>query len=767
MKLVSNSTARQKAVWGPKRIIATVAILLVGLTPTMASAKEHSRHAARKKAGAPSQTVKNYKMDDAVTKHAKGRNGSAKISVIVTLVPGGQMPPEFKKFARGGTLGLINGQELELSANQLAKLAALPSVFRIHHNRSIGRDNYRTSVTVGARTVRESLGYTGAGIGIAVIDSGITTWHDDLTNTTSTLYPYGNQRVTKFVDFVNGQVLPYDDNGHGSHVAGIIAGNGTDSRGEKSGIAPGASLISLKVLNAAGQGTISNIIAALGWVAANAQTYNIRVVNMSVGAGIFESYWTDPLTLAAKAITDQGITVVVAAGNMGKNAAGHLQYGGIAAPANAPWVLTVGASSTNGTLTRNDDSMATFSSAGPSFLDYEAKPDLVAPGVGTVSLAVPGSTFYSTKATALIDGKPIRGTKSYLSLSGTSMAAPVVTGTVALMLQANPTLTPNLIKALLQYTAQPYKDPASTTAKSYSALRQGAGFLNALGAVRLAKYYKDPHAGDRMPVQRVWSKTFNWGAHRIKGGVIKPTANAWATNVVWGTAKTLGDTGDNIVWGTACADCGDNIVWGTADDGDNIVWGTGADGDNIVWGTADDGDNIVWGTADDGDNIVWGTDCGGADCDNIVWGTADPGDNIVWGTAEDGDNIVWGTAAGDNIVWGTSTDSDVTWGSAAEDVVIYSDEVIEPLPSLDAEFGDVPPPADPAPVAPPAEPTTTTTVTTSTDAVTGVVTTVTTVTTTTALDAVTGATTTTVTTTTDTTDSATGVTTTTVSTVTV
>jgi serine protease AprX len=171
---------------------------------------------------------------------------------------------------------------------------------------------------------------------------------------------------------------------------------------------------------------------------------------MSVGAGIHESYWTDPLTLATKKLTDKGITVVAAAGNLGQNSDGKLQYGGITAPGNAPWVLTVGASSTMGTLTRSDDEMARFSSAGPSFLDFEAKPDLVAPGVGTASLAVPGSTFYITKPDALLDGNPVMGSKAYLSLSGTSMAAPVVTGTVALMLQAN-SPDSNLIKALLQY----------------------------------------------------------------------------------------------------------------------------------------------------------------------------------------------------------------------------------------------------------------------------------------------------------------------------
>ena len=665
------SFGRHKAVWGPKRTIPALLLALTCMAPNFAAAKTHSHEAARKTPGVPGAAAKSYKLDDELTRRSNDRNGSNTTRVIVTLVPGAQLPPEFKKYSRNSKLDLINGQVIDLPNGLLKNIAVHPSVFRVHYDRPTESHNYRTAITVGARTVQQTLGYTGAGIGIAVIDSGITSWHDDLTNTTSTLFPYGNQRVTKFVDFVNGRTLPYDDNGHGSHVAGIIAGNGYDSKGEKSGIAPGASLISLKVLDANGQGTISNIIAALGWVAANANTYNIRVVNLSVGANIHESYWTDPLTLAAKAVTDKGITVVTAAGNRGKNAAGRLQWGGITAPANAPWVLTVGASSTMGTLTRNDDELASFSSSGPSYRDFEAKPDLVAPGVGTVSLAVPGSTFYLTKATALVDGKPVLGSKPYLTLSGTSLAAPVVAGTVALMLQANPALTPNLIKALLQYTAQSYgATNAAGQYSPYSAMRQGAGFLNTLGAVRLAKFYVNPKSGDRVPVQKVWSRTINWGNHRLTHGFIKPTANAWSNTVVWGAAKTLGADGDNIVWGTVAAD-GDNIVWGT----------TSSLLDNIVWGTASDLlGNIVWGTAADGDNIVWGTDCGGADCDNVVWGTVDV-NNIVWGTAADGDNIVWGTSSLlDNIVWGTATE---------DDPVVYSDEVVEPLPSLDLEFGDL------------------------------------------------------------------------------
>lgn len=651
-----------------------------------------STHVRVVPAGSPGSHVHGYKIDEEVTRR-KERPALERTPVIVTLVPGAQLPSEFRRFVRRQrTLAIINGEVLDLPNGVIRRLESRPEIFRVHYDRPIGAHNYRTSVTVGARSVRQTLGYTGAGIGVAVIDSGVATWHDDLTQGHSAqTYPYGNQRVAQFVDFVNGAILPYDDNGHGSHVAGIIAGNGYDSSNQKAGIAPDVSLIVLKVLDANGQGTISRLIAAMSWVAENHLTYNIRVVNLSVGAGIFESYHTDPLTLAAKRLTDLGVTVVTAAGNLGKNAQGQPQWGGITAPGNAPWVLTVGASSTMGTNTRSDDTMGGYSSRGPTHIDYLAKPDLVAPGTGSVSLAAPGSTFYTTRASSLLPGTIPLGVMPYLSLTGTSMAAPVVSGTVALMLQANPSLTPNLIKAILQYTSQRHA--------GYKPLEQGTGFLNTLGAVRLARFYALNPIGTRLPSQRSWSKAIIWGNRRLAGGYLSPLANAWATNVVWGTARTAVTEGDNVVWGTLCeTDC-DNVVWGTADvHGDNVVWGTMFGDDNVVWGTTFD-DNVVWGTtADDNvvwgtnvsdDNVVWGTDCGGGDCDNVVWGTAGFDDNVVWGTADFGDNVVWGTSCTgtecDNIVWGTSTDAWASSGADAEHQD-FADAAGEPEPDLEVEL---------------------------------------------------------------------------------
>jgi len=290
----------------------------------------------------------------------------------------------------GGTPGrrlpIINALAATVPNTALAPLSNSGAVRRLSFDRPAAGAMERTGATIGAPYVRQELGLDGAGIGVAVIDSGVTPWHDDL------LDPVANtQRVTQFVDLVNGISTPYDDYGHGTHVAGIIAGNGFDSDGARAGVAPAATLLVVKVLDGTGHGRISDMIAAFDYVVAHKSDFNIRVVNLSVATGVYESYDTDPLTVAARRVVDAGIVVVASAGNGGRNQQGDTQYGSITAPGNAPWVLTVGASSHMGTIDRADDTIAAFSSRGPSPVDHHAKPDLVAPGVGIESLSSPNS----------------------------------------------------------------------------------------------------------------------------------------------------------------------------------------------------------------------------------------------------------------------------------------------------------------------------------------------------------------------------------------
>ncbi len=525
----------------------------------------------------------------------------------------------------GGTLGrtlpILTARAARLPNSVVLLLAANPLVQRIALDRLMLGSTERTSATVGADPVRQQLGYDGDGIGVAVIDSGVTAWHDDLADPAAPT----TQRVDQFVDFVDGQTQPYDDYGHGTHVAGIIAGNGADSNGARTGIAPKSRLVVLKVLDEDGRGRISDVIAALDYAVAHKSEFNIRVINMSIGAGVYESYNTDLLTLAAKRAVEEGIVVVAAAGNHGRNDEGVTQHGAISAPGNAPWVITVGAASHMGTASRADDTIAAFSSRGPTAYDHAAKPDLAAPGVGIYSLSSPGSTLYDRWTNYLLPGAAGVPGLPYQSLSGTSQAAPVVAGTVALMLQANPSLTPNAVKAILQYTAEMYD--------GHSYLAQGAGFLNARGAVDLALAFTTAPAA-RAPSPSEWSGQVIWGNRQLQGGDLTSTANAWATDVAWGAATTDGT--ELVTWGESCegTECG--------------VGGSG-------W--------VNW-SAEQSVNIVWGDTCDGDDCETL-WATSDD-DIVVWGNSE-GDIVVWGNCNDDIVVWGNSEDDIVVWGNSEED----------------------------------------------------------------------------------------------------
>jgi serine protease AprX len=433
------------------------------------------------------------------------------------------------------------GQVATVPDSALSKLAARRDVLEVALDRPVAGSVERTGAAVGTDWVTEQLGFDGSGVGVAIIDSGVANWHDDL----------GSQTVVHFVDFVTELLAPHDDYGHGTHVAGIIAGNGYDSEGARRGVAPGARLVVLKVLDELGDGHISDVIAAIDYAIEYREQFNIRIINLSVAAGVHESYKTDPLTLAAKRAVDAGIVVVTAAGNLGRSPKGATQYGGITSPGNAPWVLTVGATNHQRTASRTDDIVAPFSSRGPTHIDGAVKPDIVAPGVGIESLADPSSTIYKTNPGARIDGTVDTVAAPYISLTGTSMAAPIAAGTVALMLEANPDLTPNLVKAILQYTAE--RRPR------YEIAAQGAGFLNARGAVQLAMELTGERTQTPDPTR--WSRQILWGDTRVRGGVITMDANAWRPGVIWGASAT--PDGEPVSWGTAPDS---NVPWKLSSD---------------------------------------------------------------------------------------------------------------------------------------------------------------------------------------------------------
>jgi serine protease AprX len=436
----------------------------------------------------------------------------------------------------------------------------------------------------------------GSGVTVAVVDSGVKP-HTDLPAT----------RIRAFVDFVNGKTTAYDDYGHGTHVAGIVAGSGAASNGQYAGVAPGASIVALKVLDATGAGKTSDVMAALEWVLANHLLHNIRVVNLSLGHPIYEAAATDPLVQLVDQLSRRGIVVVVSAGNMGRNTLGQTVYGSITSPANAQGAITVGAADTKNSLLRSDDVIASFSSRGPTRYDYFVKPDVIAPGYQIASLLASGSTL-ATKYPGNVVGS------SYFRLNGTSQAAPVVAGAAALALQANPALTAHTVKGIVQFTSQ--------RLRNIDVMSQGAGEINISGAVRFSKMVYAAQADgkpwmrtSRKPIAAdlLFGETAFWGRAIIWGPDVKAGTNAlyvrsdlWNDNIVWGYLF------NNIVWGMD-----DNIVWGHLFD--NIVWGMLLE-DNIVWGMTDD--NIVWGFDDSVagllfDNIVWGMD------DNIVWGASD------------------------------------------------------------------------------------------------------------------------------------------------
>ena len=347
-------------------------------------------------------------------------------------------------------------------------------------------------------------GSFGAGVGVAVIDSGIHTGSTDLIGNGRN--GVGASRVWYSQSFIPYETTPDDLYGHGTHVAGIIAGDGSNSYGplyfnDIHGVAPGAHLINLKVIDQNGVSNDAEVIQAIQTAIQLKDVFNIQVINLSLGRPAFESYTVDPLDQAVEQAWAAGITVVVAAGNGGRHEPGAITrgYGTIEVPGNDPLVITVGAMNTKGTATRSDDIITSYSSKGPTMGDAVVKPDLVAPGNLIFSIRIPGSTLDLAEPTnaaplSAYVTSPAGQAQNYFVLSGTSMAAAATSGAVASLLStsANANLTPDQVKARLMLTATKNFPQYSIITDSitgqkfdvaYDIFTVGAGYLNLDAAI--------------------------------------------------------------------------------------------------------------------------------------------------------------------------------------------------------------------------------------------------------------------------------------------
>jgi serine protease AprX len=521
--------------------------------------------------------------------HGRKDNDATDVIVQFTTIPGSRHRD--KILARGGTvtedLLFIKALHAKIPASKLDDLSEDAEVTYISPNRPVQAALNNATAAV-LTNYPWSLGLDGEGVGVAVIDSGVRMVEDLRTVTRKE-----RSRVTYSFDSIGGGT---DDlYGHGTHVAGIIAGNAAasscpDCDTPLQGVAPNARILNFHALDQNGAGTDTSVINAIYQAIAVKDEYNIRVMNLSVGRPVYESYTQDPLCQAVEAAWNAGIVVVVAAGNDGRdNSFNNNGYGTINAPGNDPYVITVGAMNTMGTPDRSDDVMTSYSSKGPTAIDHIVKPDIVAPGNKVISLQAQGSTLVKEYPANIppvgyyYDGNGLRPSPNYFTLSGTSMATPVVSAAAALLIQRHPWLTPDEVKARLMKSA--YKTfPQSTTITDsgvtytiqYDVFTVGAGYLD------LQEVFSERHRGDadlsaKSPTA-VYDPTTNTVHFVRDSSALWGSSAMWGSSTVWGANAFVGS--QSAMWGSSAL-WGSSAMWGSSTtDAFSALWGSSA-----MWGS--------------------------------------------------------------------------------------------------------------------------------------------------------------------------------------
>ena len=500
-------------------------------------------------------------------------------------------------------LSLIDAAAGFANAAGINAISLVPTVARIHHDATVGpRRSADPPVVAPPDQVSEvyplvvnanqiwQQGITGGGVTVAVLDSGVAA-DSDLVQPTN--------RILASVNFAD-QRLASDPGGHGTHIAGIIAGNGSRSGGEVVGIAPQANIVDVRVLGSLGSGRISSVVRGIEWVLAHRAVYNIRVINLSFGARANLSYRADPMAAAVEIAWRRGLVVVAASGNGGP-AGGTVDTPGI-----DPYAITVGATDDRGTLGRGDDLLAWFSAWGSA--DSNAKPDLVAPGRRIVSIRVPGSALDTLFPDRIVVA---RNGSTYFRLTGTSMATAVVSGAATLLLARRPDLSPDQVKALLVSTTQPYGQQSGQVLPDPTA--GGSGLLDTYAAMTSALTIPAPPTGGSGgllggglltgTLQTVAPLACANRALRPADGFARALFPVlYGSPLHWKDPTLGGIDWQALTW--------DSVVW------DSIAW------DNFAW------DSVLW------DSVLW---------DSVLW------DSVLW------DSVAWDSVAWDSIAWDAFT----------------------------------------------------------------------------------------------------------------
>jgi serine protease AprX len=367
------------------------------------------------------------------------------VQVIVNCNENDKYENELKKLGRVKyRLPMINSYVLEIPEQYIKDLNGIEGVDKVEHDALI-----TAQMNVARQTINtiwaDERGVTGKNIGVAVIDTGVYP-HNDLTKR--------RNKIVGFKDFVGNKEFPYDDNGHGTHVCGIIAGDGYESNGKYKGMAIDSNIIAVKVLNNKGAGNISDVLAGIQWILDNKKRFNIRIINLSVGMKDIEGE-KSALVKGVNAAWDNGLIVVAAAGNNGPN------NGTITTPGISRKVITVGSSDDAETVKIMEDMISDYSGRGPT-KECIKKPDVVAPGSNIIACNtdkdyIPTNKYYPSSDIG------------YTKKSGTSMATPMISGCLALLLSKYPELTGKDIKLKL-------KD--STIDLGFSQAHQGWGLID-------------------------------------------------------------------------------------------------------------------------------------------------------------------------------------------------------------------------------------------------------------------------------------------------